>query len=551
MSRRFFQRQTGINLSSIINSFECFFNVKLYKEQLQAIKSMIAGYNINMVTGEGKSFVLACVAAFLSFSTKIILTTASDVLSQRDYEKYKDWFLSLNRTVGFNTSYLDINYITVQSMAFKYLSQEYNPKDYILLVDELDYIALDAASSTYSIQFPSRSDYIYFNLFTQVYQSCKDFRILKVCLEDTLSDIDELNADVVWLEKTGESILTDVGYFKLTNRLRHMSSEILYICHILVSVCVDYHKGKQYEIKDDKIHPITPAGELGEGSFDFCITAALCMKEQLPIPMDSIDSFSIAIPVLLALFKKTIGCSGTVFYAKEELLRLYGTETVQIKQHFKKQVQYIDVPLLDLDAKVQYVKTLHGPVLLIADGDDAFEKFAEIVDLTINCKTPENILECLRVFEQNGRVISTILCGRGVDFNIDGLTVVILEAPKNFREYMQICGRVGRQGKSGTIVRLFAGEIAADFRSEYRRYFDFVCGLIGEHYRNKCMSAYGKSITRIWYVFMHKLCGDAISCGLRLGCDNSVINRIIQLAEENYTDFVNMWRNNYGKYYDN
>jgi preprotein translocase subunit SecA len=128
----------------------------LYPEQVDAAYHLVRHANVQMDTGEGKTYVLAVAAVALTiFHPSVLVVTANQYLAGRDLRRVLPYFtlagIALSRGLPAEAAFKGVCYVTLPNVCFGYLDRAYGndeasyPNEAAVLVDELDSIAIDQA----------------------------------------------------------------------------------------------------------------------------------------------------------------------------------------------------------------------------------------------------------------------------------------------------------------------------------------------------------------------------------------------------------------------
>ncbi|HEX6446137.1 MAG TPA: hypothetical protein VF053_13670 [Streptosporangiales bacterium] len=128
----------------------------LYDEQRQAALRLLDGLNVQMATGEGKTYAIALAAtALLTRHPQVIVITTNAYLAGRDRQRVSSYFaaagVACERGVP-GPTYRGVSYATLGEVTFGYLWRAYRRRDSSLpdypvraavIIDEIDSVLLD------------------------------------------------------------------------------------------------------------------------------------------------------------------------------------------------------------------------------------------------------------------------------------------------------------------------------------------------------------------------------------------------------------------------
>lgn len=127
----------------------------LYDEQRQAALCLLDGLNVQMDTGEGKTYAIVVAAiGLLSIHPQVIVITANKYLARRDLKRVQP-LLAAAGISGTNQvpdpGFRGLAYCTLTDLCFQYLNRSYSitrdlpryPGEAAILIDEIDSVLLD------------------------------------------------------------------------------------------------------------------------------------------------------------------------------------------------------------------------------------------------------------------------------------------------------------------------------------------------------------------------------------------------------------------------
>ena len=129
---------------------------KSYEEQRLAAQLLTVGTNVQMETGEGKTYAIALAAtAMLAVYPQVIIITANDYLARRDRVRVSHYFEAAQIACEYGVpspDYRGVSYTTLRDVCFEYLQRQYRSADSTLpdysiqaavIIDEIDSVLLD------------------------------------------------------------------------------------------------------------------------------------------------------------------------------------------------------------------------------------------------------------------------------------------------------------------------------------------------------------------------------------------------------------------------
>lgn len=479
-------------ISECVDLIEEVTGLRLYDEQINAAKSLYKENIVNLVTGGGKTLVIILTAMlFLRDGRKVYVISTNDYLVRRDFEYAREIYAALNKKPclilgphgGTRDMYelSDIIYIYSQTLVFDYL-RGLEPDYDVALVDEIDYVLVEAASNTFAVATGGRNIIPPQEVYRAAYELCEMLLPVKRTnaskREDELFDM-QYEADVILDLPYSYASLTQRGYEKLNALIPGITENRLFM--EAVRSCLQaiffLERDIDYFIKDGEILLIDQnSGRVGiDCYYDICLQTALEIKEELPIRGKFLLENSISYSVFFSLFKTVTGISGTANYVPYDFGNLLGKAVKTQSPHFKvKRKEYYEYFRCDSD-RLKRIETLlseNTAPILIATGSD--KRSREVYEYTsgfsgkeiyiLDNTTLENEAELLEKLKtENSVLISNKIVGRGVDIVVSentktGLIVILAERLGSTRAEKQLIGRTGRNGIPGTCYILTSRE---------------------------------------------------------------------------------------------
>ncbi len=473
-----------------------------------------------MKTGEGKTLV-ATLPAYLNalLAKGVHIVTVNDYLSRRDAVWMGQIFSFLGLSVGvINTdaSYLydpahtdldakrdevgsfkvvheflrpssrkdsysaDITYGTNNEFGFDFLRDniERDPnnvrqKEYqYAIVDEIDSILIDEARTPLIISIPTAESENLYATFAKI--------------AEKLNEDEDYTVD----RKFKQVSLTDAGITKAEGLLGvgdiYTEKGIKYVHHLETAVRAKalFHKDKEYVVRSDEVIIVDEfTGRLQAGRrWSEGLHQAVEAKEGVKVQRESRTAASITFQNYFRLYKKLAGMTGTASTSKEEFLKVYRLDVIEVPTH--RPIARIDRndlifqtekgKFMAIAKKIKELNLKGQPVLVgtvsIEKNEllSAYLKKEGVKHEILNAKPQFAEREGEIVAEagkKGGVTIATNMAGRGVDIKlggplasnelyeeikgVGGLFVIGTERHEARRIDNQLRGRSGRQGDPG------------------------------------------------------------------------------------------------------
>ena len=489
-------------------------NMIPYDEQILGGIYLHHGFATEMATGEGKTLV-AIFPVFLNALTRrgVHLMTSNDYLSFRDYEQTRPLYLfhglsvgCIERTPNKRAHLLayrkDITFGSTSTFIFDYLKDHIalRPEDCFqckpfnfAVIDELDSILIDTAQTPHILGGGS-----YYNngaLFIENKPIIEEL-LKNKCLYH--SDVFKRIADFTeegktWLrEKLQEKklFLYDKLY-KIKNfdqlskeekvNIKHLLSLQGVLIQLLFAYTV-YQKDVDYIVENNKVVIIDEnTGRKKESNrWEHGLHTAVEVKENVKVQDDFEGIAVISVKNFFKLYPKVCGMSGTILQVKEELLEVYGLESVAIATH--RPVIRMDHPLqifLTREEKIQAIVSkitaAHQkgrPILIGCASEKDNVRICRRLELAnvpfrpLNAKSLDKEAGIIAKAGETGAItVSTSIAGRGTDIKLTpeaqqtgGLLVVGVDLYASCRIDQQLKGRAGRQGDPGDSMFFVSAE---------------------------------------------------------------------------------------------
>ncbi len=495
-----------------------------YDVQLLGGITLHKGTIAEMKTGEGKTLVATLPAYLNALEGKgVHVVTVNDYLSRRDAVWMGQIFSFLGLTVGvingdasyiYDTSHVeldtkldaqrdqvasfkvvheflrpasrpeayaaDITYGTNNEFGFDYLRDniERDPlrlrqRDYhYAIVDEIDSILIDEARTPLIISMPAAESENLYATFAKI--------------AEKMNETEDFTVDL----KFRQIALTDSGITKAEKLLGvgdiYTDKGIKYVHHLETAVRAKalFIKDKEYVVKDGEVMIVDEfTGRLQAGRrWSEGLHQAVEAKEGVKVQRESRTAASITFQNYFRLYAKLSGMTGTATTSKEEFLKVYSLDVIEVPTH--RSIARIDQndfiyqtekgKFMAIAKKIKELNMKGQPVLV---GTVSIEKNELLADYLKKEGVKHQILNAKPQFaEKEGETvaaagkkgsvtIATNMAGRGVDIklggpnssteeyeevkSLGGLFVLGTERHEARRIDNQLRGRSGRQGDPG------------------------------------------------------------------------------------------------------
>lgn len=299
----------------------------LYPQQRLAAMLLIDGNNVQMETGEGKTYaiVLAAVAALAEHPQSIILTPNS-YLSNRDFARVRSFLgaLDVPSFVGVpEDSFRGIAYCTLSDLAFAYLHRRYDliegsyPRRAAIFVDEIDATLIDIGG-VHSLVRKLRPES---DAWGSIFELVRTWNSEHYEQELISGDVQLRQSAWRQIAKLSREISRPVSV------LLSMAAAALWA----LSASLD----REFRIEDGRVRRINPAtgetfssGELRDAALEFL---HLDQTPSVTHRMAEVDA-----RLLVARHPLVAGTSGTAAAETLHFLQLLGTFTVAVPPKFKR-----------------------------------------------------------------------------------------------------------------------------------------------------------------------------------------------------------------------
>jgi len=427
--------------------------------------------------------------SFLGMSTGVLNGDASylydpnhsELDANRDqvasFKVVHEFLCPSTRTEAYNA---DITYGTNNEFGFDYLRDniERDPKNlrqreyHYAIVDEIDSILIDEARTPLIISMPTTESENLYATFANIAEKMKEE-------EDFTIDL-----------KFRQISLTDAGINKAEKLLGvgdiYTEKGIKYVHHLETAVRAKalFAKDKEYVIKDGEVIIVDEfTGRLQAGRrWSEGLHQAVEAKEGVRVQKESRTAASITFQNYFRLYSKLSGMTGTASTSKEEFLKVYSLDVIEVPTH--RPIARLDQndfifqtekgKFMAIAKKIKELNVTGQPVLV---GTVSIEKNELLADYLKKEGVKHQILNAKPQFaEREGEIvaaagkkgsvtIATNMAGRGVDIklggpqstpeqyeevkSLGGLFVLGTERHEARRIDNQLRGRSGRQGDPG------------------------------------------------------------------------------------------------------
>ncbi|MDQ0218444.1 accessory Sec system translocase SecA2 [Peribacillus cavernae] len=435
-----------------------------------------------MQTGEGKTLVATLPSYLHALECKgVHIITANEYLARRDKEQMGKVHEFLGLTVGLNISEMqpdekqsayasDITYGTGTEFGFDYLrdnmvttkEDKVQRGHHYAIVDEIDSILIDEARTPLIIASKSNQGAELSEITAQL---IKTFKNEKDC--ELFPEVKQVNLTDQGASKVEAAFGIDNLYNEENQVLLHNVMQALRAHAVMI-------RDVDYIVKGNKVLIIDKfTGRVMEGrTFSDGLHQAIEAKESLEITEENETQATITIQNYFRMYKTLSGMTGSATPSKKEFYDTYHLPVITVPTN--RPIQRVDIEdkvFYDYESKVRYivseVKRLHKeerPVLIGTISIEQSEKLsdyltkAHIKHQILNAKTEEDEARIISMAGQKGQVmLATNMAGRGTDIllgeevrELGGLHIIGTERHESNRIDMQLRGRAGRQGDSGS-----------------------------------------------------------------------------------------------------
>ncbi|NUT35189.1 MAG: hypothetical protein HOV79_19205 [Hamadaea sp.] len=303
---------------------------RLYDEQVDAALLLISGTNVQMDTGEGKTYAVGVAAvALLAEHAQTIVITANAYLAERDLQRMRPFYTACAVACVRGTPSPDfrgVAYVTLGELCFAYLQRAYRtptapgpeyPAAAAIVIDEIDSVLLDQTLDHRTSRFlPSDGA-----TWDAVFGLIRDWDDRKYTY-NPVSDSVSLTADA-WAEVVAHSRLTGWPVALLMNMVA---------AAVWAQRAVE---GRNYVVEDGAIHLINritgetfDTADATQRALEYLV---LQRKPALSLGVAAIDGLT-----LLRRHPLVVGLSGTAQEDTLYYLQQLGTLTAVVPPRFER-----------------------------------------------------------------------------------------------------------------------------------------------------------------------------------------------------------------------
>ncbi|MEH7351501.1 accessory Sec system translocase SecA2 [Gottfriedia acidiceleris] len=453
-----------------------------YDVQLIGGLALLDGNIAEMPTGEGKTLVSSLPAYTRALEGKgVHIITTNEYLARRDADQIGQIHEFLGLTVGLNIPNLtleakksaynaDITYGIGTEFGFDYLrdnmvtslvEQVQRPYHYAI-IDEVDSILIDEAKTPLIIagKKPTHS---------HLYSLCA--RFIRTFLKDRDYFLDEETKAITLTE---EGISRIEKAFMIDNLYDLEHTTLFHYVHNALRADLTFQRDVDYIVQEGEIRLIDLfTGRIMEGrSLSNGLHQAIEAKEGLITTEENHTVASVTIQNYFRMYPILSGMTGTAKTEEKELLHVYNMEVIRIPTNKPViRIDHEDIVFEKTEEKLRAVladvKLRHKkgqPILIGTTSIRQSEFFAELLEKEsikfqlLNAKNVEEEAKMIALAGRKGMItISTNMAGRGTDIllgegvsDLGGLHVIGTERHESERIDLQLKGRAGRQGDTGS-----------------------------------------------------------------------------------------------------
>lgn len=450
--------------------------------QLMGGISLHKGNIAEMKTGEGKTLV-GVLPAYLNSLTgnSVHIVTVNEYLAKRDFEELSPLYSYL----GIQSSYItsDMSHVekkeaykasvvfgTNNEFGFDYLrdnmakrvEEKVQSELHYAIIDEVDSILIDESRTPLVISGPSSASS---DMFLNTNELVLKFN------RNTDYEVDDESQQCYLTE---EGVNKAEAFFGITNLYSQENSQLNHFLSQSLKANAIMKKDKDYIVTNGEVHIIDQfTGRIAGGRrYGNGLHQAIEAKEKVKIKEETITKATITYQNFFRMYEKLSGMTGTAETEKEELLQVYGVDTITIPTN--QPIKRIDLPDLIFLNKTDKMKAISEqveslnktgqPVLIgtstIEESEEISSHFKNerIQHVVLNAKNHEKEADIIsKAGQKNSVTIATNMAGRGTDIKLEegvqelgGLYILGTSKNENRRVDNQLRGRSGRQGDPGT-----------------------------------------------------------------------------------------------------
>ncbi|MGG2025513.1 accessory Sec system translocase SecA2 [Gottfriedia sp. S16(2024)] len=453
-----------------------------YDVQLVGGLALLDGNIAEMPTGEGKTLVSSLPAYTRALEGKgVHIITTNEYLAGRDADQIGQIHEFLGLTVGLNIPNLtfeakksaynaDITYGIGTEFGFDYLrdnmvtslvEQVQRPYHYAI-IDEVDSILIDEAKTPLIIAGKKPTN-------KHLYSLCA--RFIRTFLKDRDYSLDEETKAITLTE---EGISRIEKAFMIDNLYDLEHTTLFHYVHNALQADLTFQRDVDYIVQEGEIQLIDLfTGRIMEGrSLSNGLHQAIEAKEGLITTEENHTVASVTIQNYFRMYPILSGMTGTAKTEEKELLHVYNMEVIRIPTNKPViRIDHEDIVFEKTEEKLRAVladvKLRHNkgqPILIGTTSIRQSEILAELLEKEsikfqlLNAKNVEEEAKMIALAGRKGMItISTNMAGRGTDIllgegvsDLGGLHVIGTERHESERIDLQLKGRAGRQGDTGS-----------------------------------------------------------------------------------------------------
>lgn len=374
----------------------------------------------------------------------------------------------------------DITYGTNSVFGFDYLfdniansKEELRQREhYFAIIDEADSILIDESRSPLIVSQPAEESDDVYKTFASIVRNMR---------RDEHYTYDEKFKTI---SITDEGINLAEKKLNIQNLYDNENIKLIHHLETAIKAAAIYHKDVDYLIKNNEVIIVdTSTGRMQPGRrWSDGIHQAVEAKEGVKIQRESKTAASITYQNLFRLYKRLSGMTGTGFTSREEFIKVYGLDVVEVPTH-KPVIRKDENDLIFMTElgkfkaiakKIKELNLKGQPVLvgtISIERNELLSQYLKVAGVKhnlLNAK-PELAEREGEIIAQAGRkgavTIATNMAGRGVDIklggipctpeennevkDLGGLFVIGTERHDSRRVDNQLRGRSGRQGDAG------------------------------------------------------------------------------------------------------
>lgn len=464
-----------------------------FREQVRAAAAMLAGFAVEMDTGEGKTLAGALAAAGHALAGRSVhVISVNDYLARRDAA----WMRPLYAALGISVSAVmesstpeerrgayraDVTYVSVSEVGYDVLRDRFcvreaervSPRMDVAIVDEADAVMIDEAIVPLVLAG---------NAQTVEGDPAEAAALVRAMTEGADYVIDAEAATVSFTDDALDALEGKLGGVNLY-AADHIP--VLTGLNLALHARVLMHRDVDYVIDDGGLRLVnTSRGRIADGQrWPDGLHAAVEAKEGLETSGSGIILDTLTVQDLLLQYDSLTGMSGTMLAVADELIEFYEVECGRVERRVPQ--ARVDEPDVVLDteeevsaavgAEVERRHAIGQPVLVGTQSIAESEAIAGMLAArglqvrVLNAKNDETEAQTVaRAGERNAITISTQMSGRGTDIvlggadaaehdavaAVGGLAVIQVGLYPSRRLDAQLRGRAGRLGDPGVSVRI-------------------------------------------------------------------------------------------------